>query len=427
MLESDFLAFLVACILAFGVRAVAGSWAHPSSLFALVWALLLGIPGLLITDFDSTGLASWVIVGCVLSASVGAVITVHPTETRLLQFKAAGWVRYFVIFGGLSALMSAILVQRSNGIVLLSFDDLIESARQVTVLRYEGELYSPPVATVLLAVAYGAALVAPFASAKARGVGGLLLLVLPAAGTGLYAVLTTARAPFLIAAALSLSAWIAQKHLVSGGRSKLILRSGVPMLLGALAVFSVFVIVAANRRGGFSEVGSDDLMRSISVYVAGSLPALGKWLPDAPLFPTSLGVETFAGVWQFVLMDLSLGSARDDVTAIGSGLSTNVYTVFRTLAEDFSVAGMFVFIAVASGVAASAYRRAITGGSMAAVAVMSSWGAFVLFSQTTSIFSFANVCLGVSLGGIALVYGVKTEQQVSNIEGVHAGSASLES
>lgn len=399
---AQIIALIVAGVLALVLRFATGTWAHPSALFAGAWAIYLTVPTLLLSELLPSPMTAWLIVAAILVASISARLAIRTKEVAPASVVTNKWIAYFVWAGSAAAALSAWVTQRANGISIagmLSLDSVGVASRQLTALRYDGTMLTPALATILLALTFGAALAAPFAAAGWEGTRHAVLMCGPAMGGALYAFLTTARAPFLIVVAITVSSWLVVLSVTSGGRPRLPGRTLVKAAAAAAAVASVFVLVAASRGAGATSVTRTNLIRIVSVYAGGSIPAFESWQHDSNSISMHYGAQSFAGIAKLLLGDQSIGSAYKDFAPIGEGLGTNVYTSLRPLVEDFTLPGMYVAIAASSVIAALGYRHAVIGRSVVGAVIAAVCGAFVLFSQTTSIFSFTNVTVGLIVGG----------------------------
>lgn len=402
-MESQIIAWIFALILAFVLRFATGTWAHPSTLFAAVWVVFLAIPTFFIEGVNPAPTTAWLIVAAIVLVSIGAPLGVRAGAEHPSKISASKWAGRFVWIGGIAAGASALVTQNANGVSIaqvFSWDAINNAARQLTVMRYDGHVTTPTIATILLALTYAAAMVGPFTAVSTHGLRRVLLLIVPALGGVTYAALTTARAPFIIILAITIAAWLMARAVTEGGRPKLPARTIILGLIAAAAAAGVFVWVAASRTGGFDTTTARTLGQSAGLYAGGSIPAFDAWQPGniAPNF----GAQTFAGFAQFILGDRGIGAAYKDFTPIGVGLNTNVYTALRPLTEDFTVPGMLIALGVAAAIGAYAYRRAIVRRSALAAAVAVTWGAFALFSQTTSIYTFANVTAGILIAMVLI-------------------------
>lgn len=393
------IAVAVLACLALVTRAVTGTWAHPSAVTALAWTVFLAIP-------TTAGMAeaplTAVVIGAVtLGALAAAFITVRPSEVQPFRITSTTRLWRFVLAGSAAGGVAGWLVLHANGISLNESLDLAALglvARDATVLRYESRLSFPIPAILLLGVTYGAALVAPFAAAGFKGPRKVTLLAAPTVGGGLYSLATTARAGFLIPAAITTAAWLMSLAISQGGRPRLRPKSLLGALVAIGAVTFMFVTVAATRMGGWDSRIAARMMDTVAVYAGGAIPAFERWASSGDEGVPSFGVETMAGISQFLLQDMSLGAAYTDRVPIGNGLTTNVYTILRPLSEDFTLPGAILVLWLGSVLAASLYRRAIVLGSVTAAGLAAIWMAIVLFSSTTSLLTFANVVVGFAIG-----------------------------
>ncbi len=391
------------------LRFATGTWAHPTTLFAGAWSLFLAVPIIFVGDVSDYTTTAWIAVGAIAAVSLSAPLAFTAKESHPNTLIISRPVRILVIAGALAGVASAIITQQANGISLgsiFSLDSVSAAARELSVLRYDKTQNAPAIATMLLGLTYASAFAAPFASAGRTGLPKVLYLTGPSLGAAAYAMLTTARAGLVICIAITVGGWFVANAMISGGRPKLPFRAIIGGLIAIAASVALFVVVAASRAGGFAAIDTSRLMRTTSLYLGGSIPALDSWIPEAT--GPYLGAQTFAGVAKFFPGNTVTGSAYIDFTQIAPGLDTNVYTAFRLLIEDFSILLLFPAIGLAGLIASVAYRRAVVHGSMNAAMITSLWGAYALFSQTTSLFSFTNVCFGVAVAWIVLALGVRT-------------------
>ena len=398
----DALALIFVIVFAIGLRFATGSWFHPSTVFASAWAIFLAAPVVLLPGIDPYPNASLFIAALVLVSALGATFRVRASEVVKHDISSSPWLTRFALAGFFTGLGAAILNLESNGrsfIQALSGDSLIASSQAMTAARYNGSLVSSPVATFLLALTYGAALVAPFAAQHSRRWLNAMILAAPSAGGAAYALLTTARAGLLIAASISLAAWMVVKGVREGGRPRVSLGQIAPLLVAGGAVAAFFLVTAANRYGGVAYVDESTLRRTVGIYAGASTPALAAWLPgDGNL---GLGIYSFSGISSFFVLP---GTLKDTVfTDIGAYVSSNVYTAFRPLVEDFTLPGALGLVAVASITASVCFRRSVVSGRVGPALFTSVWLSYVLFSQSASIFTFTNVVVGLIIACLLIL------------------------
>jgi oligosaccharide repeat unit polymerase len=414
----DLLVLPVMVGLSFGLRLFTGTWLHPSTVFAAAWTVFLFTTAILLPGVNGYPQASTFIVFATVVAALGAPLSVNARDTVPHRLVASPWLARFSIAGFFTGLLAALINVESNGrsfAAALSADSLISSSQAMTAARYNGSLVSSPLATVLLAITYGAAMAAPFAATSKSRLKNALILAAPSAGGAAYALLTTARAGLLIAASLSLASWIVVKAVREGGRPKISMRSIAPLLVSGAAVAAFFLITAANRYGGVSYVDGETLARTVGIYAGASTPALGAWLGGVVI--PELGVNTFSGVSSFFVRPGTLGVA--EFVDLGAHASSNVFTAFRPLVEDFTQPGALAFVAIVSILASYGYRRAVVGGHMLASVLVAAWVSFVLFSQSASLFTFTNVVVGMVLAGFLICRLARFEPVAGKVPSLH--------
>jgi hypothetical protein len=304
---------------------------------------------------------------------------------------------------------ATLLTQLANGGSignLTSFQALSAGARRLTSLRYGGELKSPPIATVLLGIGYAGAMAGPFAAGVCRGrLARTLVVVAPTTAAAYYTTATTARAPFLIAACITLASWLATAALRGGGRPRFSGRHRVAVSLAGAAVLGTFILATLLRAGATDARARSLVLDRIAVYSVGSVPALETRLDEqAPIY---LGRLLLEGVLSVFAPAAELYTAHPPFVSVGSGLQTNVFTSFWPLTQDFGLPGALLVSTVFVFIAAAALRAAVVNRSIGAACVYIIWVSFTLFSQTTLIFSFTNVVLAFGVGAAVLRKAVR--------------------
>ena len=397
----DLLVIPAMMALSIGLRLLTGTWLHPSTVFAAAWTVFLSTTAILLPGVNSYTRASLFILIASLIAALAFPLAVSKRDIRPHKLIASPWLSRFAVSGFFTGALAALINVESNGrsfVAALSADSLISSSQAMTAARYNGSLISSPLATLLLAITYGAAMAAPFAATSKGRLRNALILAAPSAGGAAYALLTTARAGLLIAASLSLASWIIVKAVRDGGRPRISLKSMTPLIVSGAAVAVFFLITAANRYGGVSYVDRDTLTRTVGIYAGASTPALGTWLgtPTAPEW----GVNTFSGISSFLVQPGTLSVS--EFVDLGAHVSSNVFTAFRPLVEDYTEPGALLFVGAISLLAAYEYRRAVLKGRVAASVLVSAWLSFVLFSQSASLYTFTNVVVGVLIAGVLI-------------------------
>src|SRR5690349_11646485 len=162
---------------------------------------------------------------------------------------------------------------------------------------------------------------------------------------------------------------------------------GASTLAGMLALF-----VAA----GLARIGAQDLARlttdvlpSFKISALGYLPAFSNWLQGSgfDLHPPTLGTYTFAGVFELVGVQEREAGLLTDFVTLPSGVTTNVYSVFRLLIHDCTAPGALVALALLGGIGAQAYQN-VSEGRNGLLPLLVAVYATVIFSPISSLWAY---------------------------------------
>jgi len=145
------------------------------------------------------------------------------------------------------------------------------------------------------------------------------------------------------------------------------------------------------------------------VSLLGTPAVFSQWLEREWLNGGELGwgAYDFAGVFDFLNLAQRAQGIYMEGIYVGTGeWSTNIYTVFRSLIDDFSLPGAIVILLVMGMAAGFAYRKVLAGACFW-LAPLSFFYAFASWSGVGSIFNYNSLVLAwllfvVSLSPIGL-------------------------
>ena len=390
-------------------RRVGGTWSHPGVLFGAAWTVFLAIPAFVVPNLTAAPQATLVIVLSTAAAAMSACIRIHSPTIVRREPAVRPPVRWLVLVGGAAGFAASIVVQRAHGYSLSAISSLqavTAAARSITIDRYSSVQASiPAAAVILLALTYAGALAAPFVAAGKGRLRAAFYLSWPTLGAAAYAVATTARAPFLISAAITASGSLVLVTLKSSNGRRIPIRAVLSFAIAGFSVAATFVWVAFARVGqGAGNNVREVIIAKVGVYLGGSVPALNSWINSGEHAPPQYGVRSLAGVLKYAVGRPSLGNAYDLFVPVNTSGSqyTNVFTALRQAVEDFTLPGAILVLLVVSLLAAEALRRALHTGSVPCLLAAIAWNSWILFSQTASIFQFTNVCIGLAFGGVLI-------------------------
>ncbi len=420
----------VLCLLAVTAvaRRVEGSWFAPGALFAGYWSVWMVAAWVLGAGYTVPAAGPWFITAAAAAVLLGSFLGTKteptgpspravPDQARTALRSARG-LGLLGLAGGASGLLATLLIFRQSGFSLSSLTSqtgLFQVGNTLAVQRYSGEGQSLGLVALLLAVNYAGALAAPFLLVIPRSErfrSWWLPVFLPVLGALAFAVVTTARLPMLLGACFTLVSCIVAVSMRQGTLLKL----RATQVLGAVAslgaVAAAFIFVAFIRIGPTSGSVEPIVFNGFRVYAIGYVSSFSQWIDQPSLNaaqatpPLALGASTFGAPARQLGMNPSLSQAYPDFRQLGRdpGAATNIYTAFRSAIVDFGAPGALVFLAAMGFVAARALSSVLRrAGPVSAVLLVAIY-AYFLNSNIQSIFWFTNVCLGIVLAGVALVW-----------------------
>lgn len=163
-------------------------------------------------------------------------------------------------------------------------------------------------------------------------------------------------------------------------------------MVGLLIILLFAMFIRVYGYSGFTVPTAIDQVRNIFGYYAfAHLLAFDHWYSSFYWDTFTGGQYTFFGIFNALGLAERLSGIYRDYLHIGS-LSTNVYTVFRSLITDFSPVGALAFMAGFGIISGLAYRRLLnrTESSPLAVTVCVMGYSFILWSFVTSIFAYSS-------------------------------------
>ena len=397
-------------------RRLEGRWLAPGTCFAAAWAGFVSAPLLLASQFPEHEAALWWIVLCALvvlgGSLAGSRLARRPARsdgaTRLPKLSSLVILLTAV---GLVAPLTLLSIAGQSPTIFLSFSALARVAHNFSVTRYGlGGYRDPALVQVGEAAYFAASLFAGLLladSTRSRRIRSLALLpFVPAAGVSL---LETTKAGFLLSLALLLSAYLAAR-LQFGGVPRKAMVTGVLLAVGLIPA-SIFVQL--NRANfSFSDPAQvQAVLPSLEVAAFGSVPVFTFWFDQQPSIAPDLtwGAETFAGPANLLLNSQVPRGHTGDFVLFGSGIESNVYTMFRDLIDDFGVAGSLLALALFGFLGRVAFDK-VRAGSRRALAPLSAVYAVTFFGLIINPFSFTTVCVAWIVLSVYLV-GVRVEKR----------------
>jgi oligosaccharide repeat unit polymerase len=355
------------------MRAATGTWLNPGSFFSLFWCFA-GILPLVIAPQERVGANAiiWLIAASI-AVSGGSVIGNGGFKTRRIAKAAPATDRELVLFGWLLAIAvvlgitSNLAFLRASNIALrdlLDVQKLVVASNRAYFQTYaEGGAPPPPILSqaflpfVYLAPAVGGIL---FELRREKMWKALALTAfVPAVGV---TILQTTKAALLFAMVLWLSGYFATRlrfgKLAVFTRRHLLVSVGVGLVVGAF-----FFAVGLARLASTDVSLLNIVMLKLVTAAFGHMTVFSQWLGDYvhQPFEPSLGAVTFAGPLEMLGFGQRIPGLFDSLIELVAGETSNIYTAFRPLIQDFSIPGALIVLALLGVVGGVGFRMVAAG------------------------------------------------------------------
>jgi oligosaccharide repeat unit polymerase len=401
----------LACVTLF-LRERSGSWFAPSTFIGALWCLYLGLSQLLL-DYRVSPLGIWILVALVtviqLTAALGEMTSASArssggdenSSSIRSRVRSACWIF-------LAAALSGIIYFSISSLEIFDLPNTFESLVRIggiwTLLRYDGNVDPWPLRLAAI-WPYPTALLGGILSGIAQRRSDKYLSVVSLLPALLISILLGGREGFLIGLAAWLGGnWSATRASTREGRKLFDFKTLSALIFTAGFLLFLFVLVFAVR----DAVNGDDLHLEMNGnqtrdYMFGPPLAFASWVDHGEPAIHAWGAFTFAGVFDLVgLRSRTIGTYTNFVNTIGSE-NTNIFTVFRGLIEDFTLAGATIVCGLFGYLSGKTYSKPSCHPWF--ILGLSAYYAVALFSPLFSFFStnspiFAWVMASMVLGSL---------------------------
>jgi len=166
--------------------------------------------------------------------------------------------------------------------------------------------------------------------------------------------------------------------------------------------FGIFLSVDAVRDSSWVHTVMVDVReQKLENYIFGSPAAFADWFGHADPGPPEWGARTFAGEFDLLGLKTRIAGRYLETSNIVGTESTNVYTLFRGLVEDFTPAGAVLVSVFAGWIAGFLYRWRVADSLVPWLGMSAFYAAF-LYSPIVSFFSFNGPTLAWLVAAIVL-------------------------
>lgn len=424
----------VLVLIAFIARSYYGTWIHPGSFFVLFVSVFFIAPLVVAPDFYISPSSMWWVLTSTLAFLSGSIVMDHKYRTGLVHNNALhdssnnidldnavdkindSYCFPFlktilvtsIILGILSSIYLIIIFGKSISIYL-SLEEIVSVGREFSVLRYSGDPFTYLITQMLLPFVYASPIF-----------GGILLSVnnnnkekflsfcslLPAV---IVLVTQTTRAAILISLIMFFSGYIASQVLI--GKNKNYRLFSKNRILTLLAIIIVVLLMSAfSNIARTGEIPTIDkiIKRSsnanVKVGILGHASAFSQWFEQNWNRDNKLmfGYMTFQGVYNLFGIEKSeMNDIADPVNVSFGKTTTNIYSIFRRFAEDYSFSGSLLFLFFLGIITVAVYQK-VEKGSVIFMPLLIALYAIISL-QITPIFRFTSTVIAMLIVQIYVI------------------------
>lgn len=406
---------LVLVGLAVFFRLGTGTWLHPAALFPGWWMLAAIVPLVAASEEPvSPAAVLWIIVACV-TVSLSAVAgngglstrrLMHPREVSRFESVILSWPTLFAtIFG----LMSSVAFALASGVTLsdmLDIQRLVVVSNQLYVARYAETGAPPPprLSQALLPFVY-----------LAPALGGMVFEIrkewrwkiialsslLPAIAVTM---LQTTKAAVLFSGTLWLCTYFAIRLRL--GQVKVFTKGHVITGAAVGVIVTIFFFAVGLARMASTDASLFAIVKVKLVTAAfGHMSVFSTWLDEymhQPSTPT-LGTFTFAGPLEMMGLKQRVPGIFENVVELIAGETSNIYTGFRPLIQDFTMPGAVGILAILGFVGGASYR-AVANGNWGALPVLAAAYMTMLWTPITWFWIYNSLTATVVAVGLVVLF-----------------------
>ena len=402
------------------VRSHCKSWIHPGAYFPLVVMLYFLLPLILAPDFYFPPGAMWWILASMMAFLSGSMILTYKHDSKSIKNNCTGLLSididsdqvkdkvfgihrfpsmklvliFSIALGLLYSILIVTLFGRSIG-SFLSLEGLSDLGSELSVQRYSGGFLPSATVQVLLTFVYASPILGGMLMAVRENRKQLALSLLSFLPSLITFLAQTTRAAVLFAFILFLSGYFAsQVFLGRSSNYRLFSRKRIPVYLAIILILLfAFAFGDINRVGKvptISELNSALRSPRTDSYLFGHASAFSQWFQRAwsesenPRF----GAATFGGVLTILGVRERVNTKAEAIYISSEG-KTNIYSIFRRYAEDFSFAGSLLFLFIVGLIASIVYIK-VGEGSLMLMPLLIAVYAF-MGMQLTPIFRYSSI------------------------------------
>jgi oligosaccharide repeat unit polymerase len=352
---------------AYIIRITAGSYLVPGALFSFVWFIFTIIPLVVLFGVPVNPISILYLLACVFVFSLGAVPfnwkfaleKNKEKEKSVLRKLNSNFIKYSLYFSIILSIIFSFSLVISNGFELVLFlTDFIGTSARYAALRGNEYLEYGLVGALGVFFTYFSAVLSGILSFYKKSGLQTLLAFFVGISPSLFAMLTqSSKLIFFVAVIFYLSSTLLMK-IYSNKRYLVSLSDSVKIFWLSLLLSPLLILAFISREGynDFSNVGEGlgILLPAICSYLFGSVYAFSDFFSFYLGFDSvsKYKIDEFSnGYYTFKSIYDALGGTKvfppgfyDDFYIYKDMLSTNIYTAFRGLVQDFGPLGTLIFM-----------------------------------------------------------------------------------
>lgn len=355
------------------MRLVTGTWLQPGSFFSLFWCFA-GILPMVLAPQEPVGpnAVAWLLASGI-AVSTGAFLGNGGFRTRLIADvppATSGELRVFgvlLLVAVVLGLGSSIAFLQSSSVAigdLFNIEKLVVTSNQAYFQRYAEAGAPPPprLSQALLPFVYLAPAIGGIVFELRRETLWKVLALASFLPAVAVTILQTTKAAVLFAIVLWLSSYFTTR--LRNGKLKVFTRGHLLVAFVAGIVLTVFFFAVSLARLASTDVSLLNVVVLKLVSAAfGHMTVFSQWLTDywnQPFNP-GLGSTTFAGPLEMLGFGHRIPGLFESIIDLVAGETSNVYTAFRPLIQDFTIPGALVILTLLGLVGGAGFRLVAIG------------------------------------------------------------------
>ena len=393
---------LVLLLLSIFAKIYFRNWLAPGSLFSIIWFLYIIMPLVFAPDLPVSSISLWVIVFSVFSLITGSLL-VFPINNRKLvpskidiDLEIVNRILYKILIYFSVFSLTGVLLILLNGIRKYGLSKTFEGFWQLgyfySYARYKENWVPALRIRILTYFIYPSALIGGYVFEYLKK-WKKFIAIFPILIMGLYSMIVAARAGFYLSLFVWISGMLSFKLWKLGEKYKFFTFKNVFLFILIVVglIFSYSFIQSVRiGKNSISMTSLKEIYQNSKVGIWGSLSAFSIWFEKANLFSFTGGNYTFAGLFDLLGIGFREQGLYSEPIYLSSGGSTNIYTIFRALIDDYSIIGMFVFWFMVGILSTIAYVKTCKGKFVWSV-FLSAFYSLTFFSNLYSIYIFNSI------------------------------------